>query len=61
MKCPLCGYEFEESLEGMCRACPMRRGCRAEICCPNCGYTVPESSSLVEFIKRMVKKVGGKV
>ncbi len=36
-KCPLCGNEFDEGEESMCKACPLGPSCEL-IRCPNCGY-----------------------
>lgn len=36
-KCPLCGFEFQESDETACKTCPMSGSCTL-VRCPNCGY-----------------------
>jgi len=54
MKCPFCGFEFDEPRE-MCAGCPMRKGCRA-ICCPNCGYELERESKLVDLLNKVMRK-----
>lgn len=40
--CPLCGLRFYEAeAKRPCRGCPLDSNCRL-ICCPNCGYQMPE-------------------
>ncbi len=51
MKCPLCGYEFDEN-EAVCKGCPVNRDCNT-ICCPNCGYQTIEKSGLISWIKKI--------
>ena len=41
MRCELCGYEFDSTSLECHSQCPMSRGCII-ICCPNCGYQVPD-------------------
>ena len=43
--CPLCGTRFD--LTGMAchTSCPMSSGCHI-ICCPNCGYQVPDEDQM---------------
>ena len=43
MKCPLCGYVFnEEKAASGCAGCSIKKGCGL-VKCPNCGYeTVAE-------------------
>jgi uncharacterized protein with PIN domain len=55
MRCPLCGKEFEPpKREGLiCSSCPMSRGC-GSVCCPNCGYSFPVESKVVNMIKKIV-------
>jgi hypothetical protein len=43
--CSLCGYSFDAS-ELVCHSsCPMSAGCHI-ICCPNCGYQVPDENHM---------------
>ena len=39
--CPLCGYTFDKTAMMCHTACPLSRQCTI-ICCPNCGYQVPD-------------------
>ena len=54
MKCPFCGYSFEEA-QKVCLGCPLRGQCKA-VCCPNCGYELERESKLAD----LVRKVWGK-
>ncbi|OGP50329.1 MAG: hypothetical protein A2Y79_01140 [Deltaproteobacteria bacterium RBG_13_43_22] len=55
--CALCGHTF--TVDGMfcSSACPMSRHCNL-VCCPNCGYSFPKGSRIIEFIKRLFKNRG---
>lgn len=54
VKCPLCGYVFEESESTGCKGCPLKGGCSI-VRCPNCGYEfIPEGRK--PFLLRWVKK-----
>lgn len=57
MKCPLCGYSFDETEEGCRKDCPLHRGACEKICCPHCQYTFVETSPTVRRIKRLVEKI----
>lgn len=39
--CPLCGYEFDATGLACHTSCPLGRHCTI-ICCPNCGYQMPD-------------------
>ncbi|MFQ6058327.1 MAG: hypothetical protein ACE5MB_05515 [Anaerolineae bacterium] len=58
MRCPLCGYEFDEQQMACRTNCPLNRDCNL-ICCPNCGYqTVDESrSKTAAWLRRVLKKL----
>ncbi|WP_456474406.1 hypothetical protein [Candidatus Pyrohabitans sp.] len=59
MRCPLCGYEFEEASEA-CAACPMHsRDCSMK-CCPRCGYHIVGESKILRLIKRIWRRGDGK-
>ena len=55
MKCPLCGYEFDqnEAIAG-CKNCPtiMSGSCNF-IKCPNCGFEIVAESRLLRFLKKL--------
>ena len=53
-RCPLCGGTFAE--EQHCSVCPMTRYCHT-LCCPNCGYSFVERSSLVELVRHLVARL----
>ncbi len=56
VKCPLCGFRFnEESAKGACSSCPVNSGC-GKICCPNCHYSWLETSPMVGGLISLVKK-----
>jgi hypothetical protein len=49
-RCALCGARYERGVE-TCGGCPLHAGCAIE-CCPNCGYSSPKSSRLVDLWRR---------
>lgn len=53
MHCPLCGHEFDETQMICHTSCVFHKRC-AIICCPNCGYQVPDErkSHLAEFFRK---------
>lgn len=57
MKCPFCGFEFDQPRE-KCANCPMHANCKAT-CCPNCGYELERESKLAELAKKLVERVRG--
>jgi len=48
--CPLCGARFERGVQ-TCGSCPLHGACDV-VCCPNCGYSYPRTSHLVEWWRR---------
>ena len=52
--CTLCGAVFEPD-ENTCGGCALHKDCRL-VCCPNCGYGIPEESKLVSWLKRRLEK-----
>ena len=52
-RCPLCGAGFAE--EEHCSSCPMTSYCHT-LCCPNCGYSFVERSSIVDFVRRLARR-----
>ncbi|MCK5492211.1 MAG: hypothetical protein KAJ14_03775 [Candidatus Omnitrophica bacterium] len=58
IKCSLCGYSFEKGKgsEGSCGSCPLNYGsCHFEKC-PNCGYDIPQESTLWTFAAKIIDK-----
>ncbi|MEE9291710.1 MAG: hypothetical protein V3U83_02155 [Acidobacteriota bacterium] len=49
-RCPLCGGRFAQ--EEHCSICPMTAYCHT-VCCPNCGYSFVERSSLLDLSSRI--------
>ncbi len=43
MNCPLCHYEFDSSQMSCHASCALNASC-AIICCPNCGYQMPDET-----------------
>jgi Fe2+ transport system protein FeoA len=41
MECPLCGYTFDETQMACHASCAFNQSCGI-ICCPNCGYQIPD-------------------
>lgn len=52
MKCPLCGFEFDEEGKGACAGCPMALGSCNLIKCLNCGYCFPGEAKLLKLLKK---------
>lgn len=44
--CALCGYQFNTTGMACHTSCPMSSGCHL-ICCPNCGYQMPDEQRMV--------------
>lgn len=55
-KCPLCGKEFGKEEMECHSGCLLSKNCNL-LCCPNCGYSYKNQSTLVEFIKSLWRKV----
>ncbi len=53
IKCTLCGAVFEPD-GNTCGGCVLRKDCRL-ICCPNCGFGIPEESKLVDWFRDLRK------
>ena len=56
MKCPLCGYEFDEKNSECHKECPLNKEC-SMVCCPSCHYQFVNESKTVNFIKKLFQKV----
>lgn len=57
--CPLCSCHFGGSGESCHSSCPMSRGCKM-IKCPRCNYEFVEESSIVNFVRKLMKKTAGR-
>jgi len=55
MTCPLCGGIFEENDVGVCRGCPINKGCNL-VYCPYCGYEWPAETPLVKWVGKFFRK-----
>jgi len=57
MICPLCSYEFEATLLACHSSCAFNESCGI-ICCPNCGYQVPDErkSRLAGALRRFLSR-----
>jgi Fe2+ transport system protein FeoA len=60
MRCPLCNYEFEVTAMSCHVSCAFNASC-AIICCPNCGYQIPDErkSRLAEAFRRFLARRRG--
>lgn len=60
--CPLCGHSFDAAQLACHASCMFNARC-AIICCPNCGYQVPDSrrSVLAEGLRRWLNHRSGPV
>ncbi|MER3458271.1 MAG: hypothetical protein C4309_06270 [Chloroflexota bacterium] len=58
MQCPLCGYEFDPSRQHCHSTCPLSERC-ALICCPNCGYQMPDETktSVAAWLRRRLARL----
>ena len=56
-RCPLCGGTFAE--EAHCSVCPMSRHCQI-LCCPHCGYSFVETSTVVTLFRRALRRLRGR-
>ncbi len=57
--CPLCGFGFDAEGQGCRPSCPMSRGCRV-VCCPSCGYSVPQESGVALGLRRVIDRLKGR-
>lgn len=56
MKCPMCGYEFEEEAgESSCESCAHIGACSL-VKCPHCGYELPKEPAIVKFLKKVMSR-----
>jgi len=53
--CPLCGARFTHGTL-VCTSCPLNVGCEI-VKCPSCGYQFPRRSRLVDWARRLIKRV----
>ena len=55
LHCPLCGNSFTKGSALCHQGCPLHEHCHV-VCCPNCGYTVTDTSGMEEGLKRFRRK-----
>lgn len=56
MRCPFCGWEFEErDSEELCKNCAVFGGCK-KVKCPHCGYESPAEPKSVRWIREKFGK-----
>lgn len=53
MKCPLCGFGFDEGAKTSCGARPMGKGC-GFTCCPRNGYKFITEPKAINLINRVL-------
>ncbi len=53
--CPLCGVTFDAEGQGCRPSCPMASGCRV-VCCPACGYSVPQESGVAGGLRKLLDR-----
>ncbi|RKY04294.1 hypothetical protein DRP77_04235 [Candidatus Poribacteria bacterium] len=59
MRCPFCGFQFDENDSPACRSCPFGRSCRL-VKCPNCGYeTIKPGGLFSKLIGRLTRGGSG--
>ena len=54
--CPLCGADFDAEGQGCRPSCPMAKGCSV-VCCPSCGYSVPQERGLAGGLRRILDRL----
>jgi len=57
VKCPLCGYTFDEHDASCRRDCAVHRGGCARICCPHCHYSFVEDSATLRLWRRIWERL----
>lgn len=57
MRCPLCGTEFELTSMSCHASCAFNDSCGI-ICCPNCGYQIPDEtkSRMANALRRLITR-----
>lgn len=53
--CSLCGCRFTHGTL-VCTSCPLNAGCEI-VKCPNCGFQFPRTSRLVEWARRLARRM----
>lgn len=56
--CLLCGFRFSHGGR-VCSSCPLAAGCDV-VACPRCGYALPRTSHVVEWVRRLWTWMGWK-
>ena len=60
MKCPLCGFTFnEEQARSGCSTCHIIGSCKM-LRCPNCGYETPPEPAFIKKLRDWRKQDGKK-
>ncbi len=54
--CPLCGATFDAGSQGCRPSCPMAKGCSV-VCCPSCGYSVPQESGVAGGLRKLLDRL----
>ncbi len=54
--CPLCGAAFDAAGQGCRPSCPLAKGCHV-VCCPSCGYSVPQEAGLAGGLRRLLDRL----
>jgi len=57
IQCPLCGIRFVP-LAAACPGCPLAGNC-PRVCCPNCRYSFPPESRLVNWLRGHFRRRAG--
>jgi hypothetical protein len=59
--CMLCGFRFDPTQVACHTSCPMSSGCHI-LCCPNCGYQVPDETrmGLTSALRRLLTGHGSR-
>lgn len=62
MRCPLCGYDYDENALTCSTRCPMAavQGCNL-LCCPNCGYQMVDErkSGIARLLRKLFRPKAG--
>jgi predicted amidophosphoribosyltransferase len=54
MKCPFCGFEFDEPDKSTCSGCGKLHSCNMQKC-PNCKYEIPKETKLEKLLRGVFK------
>ncbi|NUM36084.1 MAG: hypothetical protein HUU50_16200 [Candidatus Brocadiae bacterium] len=57
--CTVCGFSFSEGAKTSCANCPLHGQNCGFVKCPNCGFDIPVSSKIWEWMMKIKDKLQG--